>query len=227
MPETSKRPRVLPVFGLTLLESLRDQDLPSEFLEDDAPSVTMPRRLGLSEVVERQIQIHREAVKQRTRMTDDQVKDLIRLVVRRPDAAEIFYRAGRRLAGITARGVAPWAARLLPRTVAFRLARRAARRGLNRLFGRSMGGFAQGPFVLEGRGLLFMEGDPSGRACRFVSGFCEAVVVDRLGPEYRVAHTQCQAHGDHQCRWSVTGEARHRERDGVREMLLRPELETG
>ena len=49
----------------------------------------------------------------------------------------------------------------------------------------------------------------------------------RLGPAYQVAHTQCQGQGDSLCRWAVTGEARQRERDGVREMLLRPEMETG
>ena len=186
MPPKSRRPRAQPVFGLTLLESLRDQDRPEEFLEDEVPSVTMPRRLGLSDVVDRQIRSYRKAVRQRRRMSDDEVRDLIRLVVRRPDAAEIFHR-----------------------------------------FGRRVGGLAHGPFALEGRGLLFMDGDPSGKACQFVSGFCQAVVSERLGPEYQVAHTQCQAHGDSHCRWAVTGEARQRERDGVREMLLRPEMETG
>lgn len=227
MPSKSRRPRAQPVFGLTLLESLRDQDRPEEFLEDEVPSVTMPRRLGLSDVVDRQIRSYRQAVRQRRRMSDDEVRDLIRLVVRRPDAAEIFHRAGRRLAARAARGTAPWATRVLPRALAFHFARRAAARGLNRLFGRRVGGLAHGPFALEGRGLLFMDGDPSGKACQFVSGFCQAVVSERLGPEYQVAHTQCQAHGDSHCRWAVTGEARQRERDGVREMLLRPEMETG
>jgi len=160
-------------------------------------------------------------------MSDDQVQDLIRLVVRRPDAAELFHRAGRKLGARVGRGRFTGASRLLPRTLRFALARRAAARGLNRLFGRRVGGFAHGPFALEGRGLLFLEGDPSGRACQFVTGFCQAVVNQRLGPEYMVVHSQCQAHRDPVCRWTVTGEARQRERDGVREMLLRPELETG
>ncbi len=227
MPDTPPRPRVLPVFGLTLLESLRDQDRPAEFLEDEVPSVTMPRRLGLSDVVLRQIYAYRRAVKQRRRMSDDEVRDLIRLVVRRSDAAEIFHKAGGRLATQAARGTMPWLAQALPRGLAFRLARRAAARGLNRLFGRRVGGFAQGPFALEGRGLLFVEGDSTGQACHFVSGFCQTVISERLGSEYQVAHTQCQALGNPQCRWTVTGEARQRERDGVREMLLRPEMETG
>lgn len=224
---TPSRPRVAPVFGLTLLETLRDQDLPAEFLQDEVPSLTMPRRLGLSDVVERQIRNYRDAVRQRARMSDDQVRDLIRLVVRRPDAAELFHRAGRKLGAQVGGGRFTGASRILPRSLRFRLARRAAARGLNRLFGRRVGGFAHGPFALEGRGLLFLEGDPSGRACQFVTGFCQAVVSQRLGPEYMVVHSQCQAHRDPVCRWTVTGEARQRERDGVREMLLRPEMETG
>ncbi|MDT8341025.1 MAG: 4-vinyl reductase [Longimicrobiales bacterium] len=226
MSTDQPRPRIRAVFGLTLLEALRDQDLPSEFLEDEVPSVTMPRRLGLSDVVEKQIRIYRESVRQRTRMTDDQARDLIRLVIRRPDAAELFHRAGRML-GEREGGILSIAARVLPRRTRFRLARRAGAAGLNRLFGRRMGGFARGPFALEGRGLLFMEGDPAGRACHFVSGFCQAVVSARVGPEYVVVHSQCEARGDPVCRWTVTGEARQRERDGVREMLLRPEFETG
>lgn len=227
MSSAPTRPRVAPIFGLTLLESLRDQDLPEEFLQDENPTVTMPRRLGLSDVVDRQIRTYREAVRQRRRMSDDQVRDLLRLVGRRPDASELFHRAGRKLA---ARAAPPRLASmvgLLPKGLRFRLARRAAGRGLNRLFGRRVGGFAYGPFALEGRGLLFMEGDPTGRACHFVTGFCQEVVAQRLGPRYMVVHVQCQARRDPVCRWTVTGEARQRERDGVREMLLRPELEAG
>lgn len=227
MTSTSKRPRVAPVVGLTLLETLRDQDLPAEFLEDDNTTATMPRRLGLSEVVEKQIEIYRKAVRQRTRMTDGQLVDLMRLVVRRPDAAQVFHKAGLRLASRAGRGRFPGLSGLIPAGLGFRLARRAARKELRRLFGRSMGGFAQGPFVLEGRGLLFVEGDETGQACHFMTGFCQGVVTRRLGNEYRIVHSQCQAHGDPLCRWTATGEARQRERDGVREMLLRPELETG
>ncbi len=216
-----------PVFGLTLLEALRDQDVPTEFLEDDAPSVTMPRRLGLSDVVEKQIGIYRTAVRQRTRMTDEQVRDLMTLVVRRPDAVAVFHRAGMRLAGRVTTAWAATLSRALPASVGFRMARRGTSKGLRWLFGRRMGGFGQGPFMLEGRGLPFVEGDPTGQACHFVSGFCQEIIASRVGPEYTVLHSHCQAQGEPFCSWTVAGEARQRERDGVREMLLRPELETG
>lgn len=227
MPLRSSRPRVAPRFGLTLLEALRDLDLPEEILQDENPSETMPRRLGLSDVVEKQIRIYRDAVRSRTRMSDDQVRDLIRLVVRRPDAAELFHRAGRTLGARAAGRSVTGVSGMLPRAIRFRLARRRAATGLRQLFGRPIGGFAHGPFVLEGRGLLLLQGDPTGQACQFISGFCQSVVTRYMGPEYMVVHSQCQAHRDPSCRWTVTGEARQRERDGVREMLLRPELETG
>lgn len=227
MAANPSRPRVASRFGLTLLETLRDQDLPAEFLQHEDPTVTMPRRLGLSDVVEKQIRTYRDAVRRRARMSDEQVKDLIRLVVRRPDAAEVFHRAGRKLGETAAGDSLGGVARILPRALRFRMARRTVAKGLNRLFGRRMGGFAHGPFVLEGRGLLMLDGDPSGQACHFISGFCQAVVNRQVGPDYMVVHAQCQAHRDPLCRWTVTGEARQRERDGVREMLLRPELETG
>lgn len=225
MPPTSSRPRVAPVVGLIILESLRDQDLPSEFLEDDSPAGTMPRRLGLSDVVLRQIAFYQKAVKQRARMTDEQVADLIRLVVRRPDAAQVFLHAGLRLSSRVGQGLIPGA--LAPRNLSFHLARRAAASELKRIFGREMGGFAQAPFALEGRGLLFSETDRTGQACHLLTGFCQGVVSRRMGADHQIVHSQCQAIGDPLCRWTVTGEARQRDRDGVREMLLRPEFETG
>lgn len=227
MSRSQNEQRVASLVGLTLLETLRDQDLPVEFLEDDTPSVTMPRRLGLSDVVERQIATYRKSVRQRARMTDDQVKDLLKLVVRRPDAAQVFRKAGLKLARRAGRGLVPAVRGLLPSGLAFALARRATRRELRRLFGRDIGGFAQGPYAMEGRGHIFLDGDPSGQACQFVTGFCQGVVTRRLGAEYQIVHAQCQAHGDPLCRWTATGEARQRQADGVREMLLRPELETG
>lgn len=217
------------MFGLTLLEVIRAQDLPAEFLRDEDPTVTLPRRLGLSDVVDRQIRQYREAVKKRRRMTDTEVMDLIRLVLRRPDSHEVFLRAGRALADTDGTGPGR-IARALPSTVSFRLARRRTRRRLRQLFGRRIGGFTAAPFALEGRGLIFYESDPGGDACAFVTGLCQAVLKGVVGDEARVVHAECQARGDDQCRWTATAEARVREPDREREavdLLRGPELEAG
>ncbi len=184
--------------ALRLLEGLRDLDHPGEILEDENPSVTMPRRLGLSDVVERQIRAYGEDVKRRARLTDGEIRDLFRLVTRRPDAKEIFLRAGRTLADALERRA--WR-RLVPRRVALALARSRVRRRLTALFGRRIGGFGRGTFSVEGRSLLFIEADPGGDACSLVSGLCEATLEQATGRPARVAHVLCQARGDALCRW--------------------------
>src|SRR5215207_6833047 len=86
---------VTPVFPLILLETMRDMDRPEEYLEGEDVAVSMPRRLGLSDVVYTQIHRFREEVKRKRMQTPAVVMDLVRLVIRRPDADEIFEEAGR------------------------------------------------------------------------------------------------------------------------------------
>lgn len=196
-PASGER-RIRPIVALRLLEVIRDQDVPLEILEEEDPAVTLPRRLGLSEVVERQIRSYRDDVRRRVRLSDAEVRDLFRLVIRRPDAAEIFYKVGRTLAGEAPRKA--WR-RLLPVGLAAGLARGRVRRRLKRLFGRRMGGFGKGGFSIEGRSLLFIEADPGGEACAFLSGFCEAILEQVAGRSAHVTHTRCQGQKDPQCRW--------------------------
>jgi hypothetical protein len=198
--DTSRR-RVQAVVALRLLETLRAVDLPPEFLEDEDPTVTMPRRLGLSDVVDRQIRAYREDVRKRLRLTDSEVSDLFRLVIRRPDAEEIFVRAGRTLAGNEGGG--SWRRRM-PRRLGLALARNRVRRRLNALFGRRVGGFGRGAFSVEGRSLLFIEADPGGDACFLVSGLCQAILERTTGRGARVEHVLCQSRGDALCRWEGT-----------------------
>jgi hypothetical protein len=173
-------------------------DLPGEILEDEDPSQTMPRRFGLSDVVERQIRQYREDVRRRARLTDQEVQGLFRFVIRRPDGPQVFHQVGRLLAEEERAG--GWT-RVLPRGLQLRRARSRARKALKKLFGRPMGGFVRGPFVLEGRNLLFIESDPGGDACHLLSGFCEEVLEQTLGGSARVDHTLCQGRGGEHCRW--------------------------
>jgi hypothetical protein len=187
--------------ALRLLEVIRDQDVPPEVLEDEDPTVTMPRRFGLSEVVERRIRTYRSDRRRGVRLSDAEVLDLFRLVIRRPDSEEIFHKLGRLLAGAEDPG--GWR-RLMPKPLAYAVARARAGRKLKALFGRRIGGFARGPFSIEGRSLFFIEADPGGDACAFLSGFCESVLEQASGREGRMVHSQCQARGDSLCRWEGT-----------------------
>ncbi len=208
--------------ALRLLEAIRAQDLPPEVFEDEDPTVTMPRRLGLSNVVEKQIRFYREYVRRRIRITDAEVRDLFRLVIRRPDGGQIFRRLGEALGG---EGLSPgWRSRLRG-GLAMTMARRRTARILKRLFGRRMGGFGRGSFSLEGRALLFIQADPGGDACELVSGLCEAVVRSTTGGNERVVHTLCQARGDSLCRWETSTEKDEEGRGGS-SRALQPETPT-
>jgi hypothetical protein len=192
--------RVKAVVALRLLEVMRDRDLPTEILEDEDPSRTIPRRFGLSDVVDRQIRTYRADVRKRVRLSDAEIGDLFRFVIRRPDGGEVFEEVGRLLALSDRSGRL---SRVLPRSAQFALARSASKRKLRKLFGHTVGGFGRGPFVMEGRSLFFFRHDPGGDACHLVSGFCREVIEKRLGGTVRVAHTHCQARGDDLCRWQA------------------------
>ena len=195
----SGRRRIAPIVALALLEVIRDQDLPGEVLADEDVSLTLPRRLGLSDVVENQIRRYREAVRKRRRVSDEEFADLVRLVVRRSDSEDVFRQVGRRLADVDeeARGVPG----ILPRRVVLGLARRRAGRRLKALFGRKVGSFPGGAFGLEGRDLIFIGSDPGGDACFLVSGLLEGV-AGRYGLGSGViTHPDCEAYGADLCRW--------------------------
>lgn len=217
--DTSK-PRIRARLALAILEVLQAQDTPVEVLEDENPSETMPRRLGLSGVVDRQVRLYREEAKRGGRITDGQFQDLVQLVTRRPDAPEIFWQVGRRMSDA---GDQTLLSRLLPESLRHARLRRRVRRRFKRVFGRSIGSFAPGPFSLEGRGLLFTRHAPRGEACYLASGLCQSLVEEVLGEEYHAVHDRCEARGDTMCRWTITGDARTRESSRVGDWMPEPE----
>ncbi len=184
--------------ALRLLEAIREEDLPREVLEEENPAQTIPRRFGLSDVVDRQIRQLREDVKKGVRLTDHDVRGLFRFVIRRPDSAQVFHRVGRLLAELD---TPPSWAKLLPHRAQVARARARTRSTLKKLFGRPIGGVGRPPFIFEGRQLFFVDVDPGGDACNLLSGFAEGVLERTLGGSARVGHTLCQGRGDALCRW--------------------------
>lgn len=200
--QPDKKSRVAAVVGLSLLEVIRKLDLPTEVLASEDPTQTMPRRLGLSDVVEHQIRIFREKVRKRERITDQQAHDLFHLVLRRPDSEEAFLEAGEMLAG----PAKAWKGlgQIYPKKALYSLARRQTRRRLKSLFGRPLGGFAHGPFTLEAKGHFLLDFDPGGDACALVTGLAGSVLRRYLGSEVEVRHTSCEARKHDLCRWVLS-----------------------
>lgn len=197
---------VTPVFPLLLLETLRDRDRPEEVLEDEDITSSMPRRLGLSEVVRVQIQRFQEEVRHRRPQPPERVVDLIKLVIRRPDCHEIVQAAGGRVADyFFAQRSGP--ARGLVRFLPHPLARRAAQRAGKRMFKQLTGGGSlrvhRWPMELSIGHSLTARADPAGEACGFYAGAFSRLLELYTGRKYRVLHPECEARGGARCQWTV------------------------
>jgi bacteriochlorophyll 4-vinyl reductase len=198
--------RITPVFPLLLFETMRELDRPEEVLEDEDVTVSLPRRFGLSDVVGRQIHRFHQEVKQRRLQSTEEMEDLIRLVVRRPDADRIFLEAGRRMArhaweeraGATRRALA-W----MPRQVALFSAVRATRRLFRRLVGTGRFRIQRRPVEMHIAGSLTARVDPTGTACVFYSGVLEELLTRHTRRVYQVVHDRCEARGADECEWTV------------------------
>lgn len=202
--------RVSPLVPLALLETLRSSDAPDEMLEDEDVRQSLPRRLGLSEAVNTQIRRYRELERRGAWLGGGEIADLMELVGRRPDSADVFEAAGGWLvrrsveSGRLGRLRSGLAAVPLPGPLRRRLALRTARRTARRT----------NPGAVEVRtetdpAALVVDGSfpaacraPDG--CRMTAGaFRAALALHSVGGEDppRVVHPLCEARGDRCCVW--------------------------
>ncbi len=199
-------PSIAPVFPLFLLETMRDMDRPEEVLEDEDLTISLPRRFGLSDVVGVQIRRFQQEVRTRRLQSVAPVEDLIRLVIRRPDAEEIFEEAGRRIArhfwDQRSRPLRSYV-RFLPRPIAAVAANRAGKRLFRRLVGGAAFKLNRWPIELRIDDSLTARADPGGAACAFYSGALRETVELYTGKRNRVSHVNCVARGDTSCKWQV------------------------
>jgi predicted hydrocarbon binding protein len=199
-------PSIAPLFPLLLLETMRDMDRPEEVLEDEDLTISLPRRFGLSDVVSVQIRRFQQEVRARRLQSVAPVEDLVRLVIRRPDAEEIFAEAGRRIARhFWNQRSRPLKAsvRFMPRPVAAVAANRAGKRLFRRLVGGAAFSLNRRPVELRIAESLTARADPGGAACAIYSGaLCETIEL-YTGKHHRVHHGSCVARGDGFCHWQA------------------------
>lgn len=196
--------KVSPGIALALLHSLRATDTPDEVLEDESFRISLPRRLGLNEVIDAQMRRFEEMRDRGGALTPDEYGNLLRLIGRRPDADAVFGTAGARLAE-----------ERFPARRRVRTGRRggtAGRLGRRRLV-RSMMGVAAAlspsarivPLLAECG--IDVTGGPlpgsaeDGVACGLVTAALEVCARRTAHPEARVDHARCEARGDDRCRW--------------------------
>lgn len=185
---------------LVLLETVRAIDLPEEILEGEDLPASLPRRFGLSDVVARRITAYEAADREGKRVPAEEVLDLLKLVIRRPDARAVLRESGvefaRRWLGRRPR----WP---LPAFLRPFAGRRAARSLLNAMTA-GAGRFAvERPFRVESAASLTAAADEAGAGCALVTGALAELGERYLGSGATATHERCVRRGDGACEWVV------------------------
>lgn len=207
--EANVKPRfegnVAAAFPLALLESVRAHDRPGEVLEDEDLTVSLPRRLGLTGVIETQIFRYEAARKAGRAVPLDEVMSLIRLLMRRPDAEPILRETGQRMARWHYRRAPGLWTRVLhraPARLGLRSARRAAARALRTIrLGQPV--TSTRPFTIRVSDCATAHLDETGVGCTLPTGIIEEQLLLSTGKPRRVRHTCCLARGDDACEWQL------------------------
>lgn len=189
---------------LAILESVRQHDRPTEVLEDEDLAASLPRRLGLTGVVESQIHRYKIARKRRELIPFDDVGDLLRLVLRRPDSEAILREAGRELAHQHTRKPLyriAGLARILPDALSTRIAKRTVRRLMQRIGGGVPLRLSRVPFQVEATAPVTARADDDGVACILYGAAIAEAVHHATGHRPSVDHVACEAKGDERCIW--------------------------
>jgi len=171
------------IVPLAVLEAVKNLDTPVEDGLSEFAEELLSKRLGLSDTVAMQLREYEGRVRRDAAADQAHVEALLRLVGRRPDADLVFADAGRRAAR---RGV-----RRL-----FGLTRLAARA----VFGAELRRERQVPFARV-RDTLAVHATPDGAACAlYGTGFTELLRL-LVGFEGAMLHVSCRATGGAVCEW--------------------------
>ncbi|HSJ08150.1 MAG TPA: hypothetical protein VK936_15700 [Longimicrobiales bacterium] len=196
---------VTAAFPLALLQSVRAHDHPGEVLEEEDLSVSLPRRLGLTGIVDTQIRRYESDQRSGRQVGLNEVASLVRLVLRRPDAEPILRETGQRIARFHFETRPRPVARLLrhgPAALALRSARRAGVRALRHLnAGTEV--TAVKPFVVSVTDCFTARVDGTSTGCALFTGFMEEQVLLYTGKTRAVEHSRCGAGGGDVCEWSL------------------------
>lgn len=206
MKSTRSTSKVHPGIALALLRSLRDQDTPEESLEDEAFADSLPRRLGLSDVVNVQMRRYADLRDRGQALELSEFLDLTRLISRRPDARSIFRNAGEALAIERFANLGP-VSRAFRRFYSEDFRRRKLMRSMSKA-ARALSPGAritaeQDPPSMELENCALAPAGIHGNACEILTGALGVCVAETWDPDLSIQHTECLGRGGERCAWSL------------------------
>jgi hypothetical protein len=197
---------VVATLAVSLLEATRSHDRPEEILEDEDVTTSLPRRLGLSGVVDTQIRRYETAVSEGRRIPLAEFVSLLKLVLRRPDAEPILREAG---ALVAARAFAKSPGfyvrliRILPRALSFVFVARSTRKLLRNITGSTHVEVRGKPLVARLHQPMTAPLDPPGVACALYGAAFGELASLYLNRKARTVHAPCVINGGSICQWTL------------------------
>jgi predicted hydrocarbon binding protein len=206
MPKSTSddaRRLIVPAVPLAVLQAVRDSDRPGEVLEDEDLSVSLPRRLGLTGVFDTQIRRYEGARQWQRSVPYADLVNLMRLVLRRPDAGAILLDAGQRIARSRFQRVPDPAAaftRFMPRAIVLKRLRRIVGRSFRAATGDDEVDVGR-PLVVRVRQQELATLDEIGTACRLYAGLLEELAHLYTRRSQPVSHSACMSMAQPHCEW--------------------------
>lgn len=188
---------------LSLLEAIRLIDTPQDQAETEYVPELRNKRFGLSDTVYTQIRRYSDALKRGQRIPFAEAEGLGTLIGRRPDAENLFRRAGELLARDvyeSISGAMRAVIRTLPRFISRPLAYGQLSKGVEKNF--------EGTVERTGHSIslripdsVTVNGSTDSGGCLFYEeGFRQFLNLLGSGTE-RVEHIHCSQRGDRECEW--------------------------
>jgi len=193
-----------PLVTLSLLESMREIDLPSKDNLVEYENEVGARRLGANKTVADQIDRYRVLLDKGGTVSDKEVLSVMKLCGRRPDSALVFSAAGRRAAALAVEGMSRRARvglRVLPGGLRDGLGWSVARRLALTVFGIVLSR-ENGLATAQRSGASFgAEATTDGSACEFFGSAVAALLRSFTDFEGAVTHEECVVRNGPHCVW--------------------------
>lgn len=187
---------------LSLLEAVRGADTPED-TEAEYVHELRNKRLGLSDTIYAEIQRYTDDAKKNRRVGNEKAIAIATLIGRRPDAEEVFRRAGKRLAGEmydsisgTRRALVRFLPAFVSRPLALAGARRVARRYVNGSVGR-VGGYV----MLSVDESATANTGPRGIGCTFYEANLGELLRRLVDGGGAIEHVRCVERNEGTCEW--------------------------
>ncbi|HEY8832124.1 MAG TPA: hypothetical protein VIM21_06420 [Gemmatimonadaceae bacterium] len=192
------------IVPLSLLEAVRSVDIPEgEDIDVEYVQEHRNKRLGLSDTVIAQIRRYKDAMKRNQPIAIHEASGISRLIGRRPDAENIFTRAGSIVANriyqmisTTTRQIIHLLPGFLARPLAFRQVKRAGEKYLGasvRRVGASI--------VLGVKESVTFETAPKGIGCLYYESALRELLKLLVNGGGMIDHVHCRERGEDICEW--------------------------